>query len=182
MKLVILDRDGVINEDSKEFIKTPAEWRPLPGSVEAIARLTAAGFTVTVATNQSGLARGLLDEATLAAIHHKMTDAVTAAGGRLEAIHYCPHLPDDHCDCRKPEPGLLRAIAARFQASLRAVPVIGDSERDIEAARRVDARPMLVLTGSGRTALEALGARGTLEVYNDLSAAADRLVAEQAVR
>jgi len=179
MKLVILDRDGVINEDSKEFIKTPAEWHALPGSLEAIARLTAAGFTLTVATNQSGVGRGLLDEATLTAIHRRMIDAVTTAGGRIEAIHYCPHRPEDQCDCRKPQPGLLREIAARFHTSLRAVPVIGDSERDIEAARRVGARPILVLTGSGRAARERLTGRGDLEVYDDLSAAADRLLAER---
>jgi len=179
MKLVILDRDGVINEDSKEFIKTPAEWRPLPGSVEAIARLTAGGFTVTVATNQSGLGRGLLDEPTLASIHRKMLEAVTSAGGRIAAIHYCPHLPEDRCDCRKPQPGLLREIAERFHTSLRAVPVIGDSGRDMEAARRVGARPMLVLTGSGRKALADLSDREHLEVYDDLGAAADRLLAER---
>src|SRR5262245_9682767 len=110
MKLVILDRDGVINEDSKEFIKTAQEWHPLPGSLDAIARMTAAGVTITVASNQSGLGRGLLDEAALAAIHRKMLDAATAAGGRIAAIHYCPHLPDQHCDCRKPQPGLLKQI------------------------------------------------------------------------
>ena len=178
MKLVILDRDGVINEDSREFIKTPEEWRALPGSVEAIAELTAGGFTVAVATNQSGLARGLLDETTLAAIHRKMISAVTAAGGRIDAIHYCPHGPGDNCDCRKPRAGLLREIAARYDVDLQGVPAIGDSERDLEAARAVGARPLLVLTGRGRATLRALQGRRDLEVYDDLRAAARQLLTE----
>jgi len=178
MKLVILDRDGVINEDSREFIKTPEEWRALPGSVEAIAELTAGGFTVAVATNQSGLARGLLDETTLAAIHRKMISAVTAAGGRIDAIHYCPHGPGDNCDCRKPRAGLLREIAARYDVDLHGVPAIGDSERDLEAARAVGARPLLVLTGRGRATLRALQGRRDLEVYDDLRAAARQLLTE----
>ena len=178
MKLVILDRDGVINEDSREFIKTPEEWRALPGSVEAIAELTAGGFTVAVATNQSGLARGLLDETTLAAIHRKMVSAVMAAGGRIDAIHYCPHGPGDNCDCRKPRAGLLREIAARYDVDLHGVPAIGDSERDLEAARAVGARPLLVLTGRGRATLRALEGQHDLEVYDNLRAAARQLLTE----
>jgi D-glycero-D-manno-heptose 1,7-bisphosphate phosphatase len=190
MKLVILDRDGVINEDSPDFIKSAAEWKALPGSLEGIARLTRAGYSVAVATNQSGIGRGLLDEATLAAIHRKMQAAVTAAGGCIEAIHYCPHRPGDGCDCRKPKAGLLREIAARFRVPLDGVPVIGDSGRDIQAARAVGARPILVLTGSGRDTLRALeeaGGAGNVEdgrphapeVYDNLAAAARQLVAEQ---
>ena len=189
MKLVILDRDGVINADSREFIKSPAEWRPLPGSLEGIARLTRAGFAVVVATNQSGVGRGLLDEPTLAAIHGKMEVAVSAAGGRIDAIYYCPHRPEDGCDCRKPRPGLLREIAARYGTTLDDVPVIGDSRRDIEAALAVRARPILVLTGSGRATLADLekengagsvyGAeRRVPEVYTDLAEAARQLVRE----
>jgi D-glycero-D-manno-heptose 1,7-bisphosphate phosphatase len=190
MKLVILDRDGVINEDSPDFIKSAAEWKPLPGSLEGIAQLTGAGFSVVVATNQSGIGRGLLDEATLTAIHRKMQTAVTAAGGHIEAIHYCPHRPEDDCDCRKPKAGLLREIAARFRTSLHGVPVIGDSYRDIQAARKVGARPILVLTGSGRATLRALekeigagdvdswGLRAP-EVYESLAAAARQLVVEK---
>jgi D-glycero-D-manno-heptose 1,7-bisphosphate phosphatase len=190
MRLVILDRDGVINEDSPDFIKSASEWKPLPGSLEGIAQLTRAGFSVVVATNQSGIGRGLLDDAALAAIHGKMQAAVAAAGGRIEAIHYCPHRPEDGCVCRKPKPGLLREIAARFDTSLERVPVIGDSGRDIQAARVVGARPILVLTGSGRQTLRALekefgagnvdsGVPRTPEVYESLAAAARQLVAEQ---
>ena len=190
MKLVILDRDGVINEDSSEFIKSPAEWRPLPGSLEAIARLSAGGFTVVIATNQSGIGRGLLDEPTLAAIHGKMQGAVTAAGGRIDAIYYCPHHPEQDCECRKPRPGLLREISARYRTALDGVPVIGDSARDIAAARAVGARPILVLTGSGQETLRALakdrGDGGVYsrdsflpEVYDDLAAAAHQLVSER---
>ena len=189
MKLVILDRDGVINEDSREFIKAPAEWRPLPGSLEGIARLTRAGFTVVVATNQSGVGRGLLDEPTLAAIHGKMEAAVSAAGGRVDAIYYCPHRPEDGCDCRKPRPGLLREIATRYGTTLDRVPVIGDSRRDIEAARAVRARPILVLTGSGRATLADLEKENGAgvhnaehrvpEVYVDLAEAARQLVRER---
>jgi D-glycero-D-manno-heptose 1,7-bisphosphate phosphatase len=190
MKLVILDRDGVINEDSSEFIKSPAEWKPLPGSLEAIARLSAGGFTVVIATNQSGIGRGLLDEPTLAAIHGKMQAAVTAAGGRIDAIYYCPHRPDENCECRKPLPGLLREISARYRTALDGVPLIGDSTRDIAAARAVGARPILVLTGSGRETLKTLTkdrADGGVssrkafltEVYDDLAAAAHQLLSER---
>jgi len=149
MKLVILDRDGVINFDSAQYIKSPEEWRPIPGSLEAIARLTQAGYRVVVATNQSGVGRGLFDMATLNAIHEKMHRAVTQAGGRIEAIFYCPHAADSTCECRKPRPGLLIEIGERFNTPLAQVPAVGDSLRDLEAAAAVSARPMLVLTGKG---------------------------------
>jgi D-glycero-D-manno-heptose 1,7-bisphosphate phosphatase len=177
MKLVILDRDGVINEDSSDFIKSPAEWHPLPGSLDAIARLTRAGYAIVVATNQSGIGRGLLDERTLQAIHRKMTDAVEGAGGRLMDIFYCPHKPGDDCACRKPQPGLFRQVAERYAVQLTGVPAIGDSARDLDAARAVGARAILVLTGKGRATLAAIGQTG-VEVYRDLAAAATQLVRE----
>ncbi len=134
MKLVILDRDGVINADSDAYIKSPAEWVPISGSLEAIASLTNAGMTVAVATNQSGLARGLFDIDTLNRIHGLMVERVGAVGGRIDAIAFCPHGPDAGCGCRKPAPGLLLALAKRFGVSLLDVPVVGDSVRDLEAA------------------------------------------------
>jgi D-glycero-D-manno-heptose 1,7-bisphosphate phosphatase len=178
MGLVILDRDGVINEDSPNFIKSPREWHPIPGSLEAIARLSQAGHTVAIATNQSGLGRGLLDVATLNAIHRLLEASVGHVGGRIDAIHYCPHVPADLCDCRKPRPGLLREIAERFGTTLEGVPAIGDSERDLEAARRAGARPILVLTGSGRDTLAGYAGREPPEVYENLAAAVDGLLAD----
>ena len=178
MKLVILDRDGVINYDSDAYIKSPAEWVPIPGSLEAIARLHRAGFTVTVATNQAGVARGLFDLAALDAIHHRMQTAIAQAGGKLAGIFYCPHGPENGCDCRKPQPGLLRKISGQLQVDLHDVPVIGDSLRDIEAAERVNARPILVLTGSGQKTLQSLQAARRVEVFADLVAATDQLLSE----
>ncbi len=178
-RLVVLDRDGVINHDSDEFIKTPAEWRPIDGSLEAIARLTQNGFTVAVASNQSGIGRGLYDRATLAAIHRKMRRAVSSAGGAIDRIVFCPHLPEDACDCRKPEPGMLRRLGEHYGVTLRGVPVIGDSLRDLEAARAVDARPMLVLTGNGERTREELHVREwVVEAYADLRGAAEALIGE----
>ena len=179
MKLVILDRDGVINEDSDDFIKSPQEWHGIAGSLAAISRLNHAGFTVVVASNQSGLARGLFTMDDLNAIHQKMLHEVTQAGGQIAAILFCPHSPDEKCECRKPAPGLLREIGQRFRQDLRGVPVIGDSLRDIEAARAVGARPILVLTGKGRETLadHAETLAGTA-VYADLGAAVDALLEE----
>ena len=176
MKLVILDRDGVINVESSAYIKSPEEWRALPGSLEAIGRLHRAGFTVVVATNQSGLARGLFAKDDLQAIHAKMLRAVEAAGGRIQEIFICPHGPDDDCPCRKPRPGLLLQIAQQYDEELADVPVVGDSARDLEAARRAGARPMLVRTGNGEKTL-ARGAAGNAEVYSDLAAAVDAILA-----
>jgi D-glycero-D-manno-heptose 1,7-bisphosphate phosphatase len=150
MKLVILDRDGVINQDSDQFIKSPDEWKPIPGSLEAIARLNQAGFQVVVATNQSGIGRGLLDMATLNAIHDKMHRHLAQAGGHVAAVFYCPHAADADCGCRKPRAGLFEEIGRRFGLPLAGVPAVGDSLRDLEAARSVGARPMLVLTGKGQ--------------------------------
>ncbi|MFP4079669.1 MAG: D-glycero-beta-D-manno-heptose 1,7-bisphosphate 7-phosphatase [Ectothiorhodospira sp.] len=181
-RLVILDRDGVINRDSPDYIKSPQEWIPLPGSLEAIARLTRAGWRVAVATNQSGLARGLFDAATLEAIHDRMRRAVEAAGGRIDLIHHCPHGPDDGCDCRKPRPGLLHRIADDLGVSLAGVPAVGDSARDLEAARAAGCRPLLVRTGNGERTL----ARGALPpetlVFPDLAAVVEHLLAEETGR
>ena len=176
MRLVILDRDGVINYDSDAYVKSPEEWLPIPGGLEAIARLYKAGFTLVVATNQSGVARGLFDLTMLEAIHAKMSASIEAAGGKLAGIFVCPHAPWDNCDCRKPKPGLLRQIAERFHTSLRGVPVIGDSLRDIEAAESVAARPLLVRSGHGEKTLESLGNRRRVEVFTDLAAAANDLI------
>lgn len=175
-KVVVLDRDGVINEDSVEFIKSPAEWHDLPGSLEAIARLHKAGFTVVVATNQSGVGRGLLSEGALAEIHRSMLDKVAAAGGYIHRIFYCPHVPEDGCDCRKPAPGMLYAAAEQLGCGFGRMIVIGDAARDLEAARKVGARPILVRTGKGRLTEKALAATEAVEIYDDLAAAVDALL------
>lgn len=180
MKLVILDRDGVINEDSNDYIKSAAEWVPLPGSIEAIARLSRAGFTVAVASNQSGIGRGLFSRSALYSMHRKMRRLVAAAGGVLGKIAYCPHAPNDNCDCRKPRPGLLLRIGAYYGCSLDGVPIIGDSFRDLQAAAAVGARPVLVLTGKGRAARRELEDSDIdAAVYRDLSAAVDAIIKEQ---
>lgn len=152
--LIILDRDGVINQDSSDYIKSPKEWVPLPNSLEAIAFLTKKGFTVVVATNQSGLARGYYSEHTLNLIHKKMQDQLALLGSQVDGIYYCPHGPDDGCRCRKPLPGLLEKIASNYQVSLDNVPFVGDSYRDLEAARNFNCWPVLVRTGNGEKTLE----------------------------
>lgn len=169
---VILDRDGVINADSPDFIKSPAEWMPLPGSIEALARLTEAGFGVVVASNQSGIGRGLFDLPTLGAIHAKLFGCAERAGARIQAIFFCPHHPDDHCPCRKPLPGMCLAAAARFHIPLADTYVVGDSLRDLEAARRSGAKPVLVLTGNGvETHARHLSRLHDVPIYPDLLAA-----------
>jgi D-glycero-D-manno-heptose 1,7-bisphosphate phosphatase len=175
MKLVILDRDGTINEDSDDYIKSPAEWRPIPGSLEAIARLTQAGYRVVVATNQSGIGRGLFDAATLNAIHETLQRAVQQAGGRIDAIFFCPHADAAGCECRKPKPGMLLEIGRRFNVSLHDVHMVGDAQRDIDAAAAARARPVLVLTGKGvSTRAEGRLPPGTL-VFPDLAAFAQHM-------
>lgn len=177
--LVILDRDGVINRESDEFVKTPDEWIPLAGSIEAIASLSQAGFTVAVASNQSGLARGLFDRNALRAMHRKLRRLVSSAAGHIDRIVVCPHGPDDGCDCRKPSPGLLYRLGRHYQTALAGVPVIGDSLRDLEAAARAGARPILVRTGNGRKTERALaGPLAATEVFDDLAAAAAVLARE----
>ena len=179
-RLVILDRDGVVNQDSEDFIKSPEEFVPLPGSLEAIARLNAAGYSVAVASNQSGIARGLFSEATLETMHRKLHDLLEAVGGHIDGIFYCPHGPDDHCDCRKPEPGLLRQIGEHFGVDLAGVPVVGDSLRDLQSAMAVGAMPILVLTGKGEYTHRQLSNAPSLSatpVYADLAQAVDVLLA-----
>ena len=176
MKLVILDRDGVINHDSDHFIKNPDEWKPIPGSLEAIARFNQAGYRVVIATNQSGIGRGLFDMAMLNTIHDKLYRALAQVGGRIDALFYCPHAADLNCQCRKPRPGMLEEIGRRFNSPLQGVPAIGDALRDLEAAAAVGAQPMLVLTGKGQRTHETGGLpEGTL-VFQDLAAAAKQVL------
>jgi len=176
MQLVILDRDGVINKDSEDFIKSPEEWQSIPGSPEAIARLTHANYRVVVATNQSGMGRGLFDIGTFNRINEKMHREINNAGGRIDGIFYCPHRPDENCKCRKPEPGMLIEICRRLHCDLEGVPAIGDSLRDIRAAQAVGARPILVLTGEGRSTELKHRELGDTEVYDDLASAVDALL------
>jgi D-glycero-D-manno-heptose 1,7-bisphosphate phosphatase len=176
MKLVILDRDGVINVDSEHYIKSPAEWKALPGSLEAIAKLNQAGYRVVVATNQSGIGRGLFDMDTLNAIHDKMHRAVQSFGGRIDAVFYCPHPADSSCSCRKPRPGMMERISACYNVEMVGVPAIGDSQRDLEAAAAVGAQPMLVLTGKGEKTNAAGGLPPGTLVFADLAAAVERIL------
>jgi len=176
-RLIVLDRDGVINHDSPEFIKSPDEWRPIPGSLEAIARLNHAGYRVVVATNQSGVGRGLLDFSTLAAIHDRMHRALAHVGGRIDAIFYCPHTADSRCECRKPRAGMLREIGVRFSVDLAGVACVGDGLRDLQAAETVGAQPMLVLTGKGEKTLRDGGFPKNTVVFPDLAFVASALLA-----
>ena len=178
LKLIVLDRDGVINHDSEHFIKSPDEWRPIPGSLEAIARLNQAGYRVVVATNQSGIGRGLFGMTTLTEIHEKMFKSLNQVGGRIDAVFYCPHAANSNCDCRKPKPGMFQQIGLRFGVDLDDVPAIGDGLRDLQAAHAVGARPFLVLTGKGeRTHAEGNLPPGTM-VFPDLAFAVTALLAE----
>jgi len=152
-RYVLLDRDGVINQDSDDFIKSPEEWLPIAGSLEAIALLNEHGYKVVVITNQSGVARGLFDTKMLEKIHAKMQRMVEEKGGKIDAIYFCPHGPGDNCNCRKPKPGLLEAFAADNHVSLIGMPVIGDSLRDLQSAQAVGANPILVKTGKGSKTL-----------------------------
>jgi D-glycero-D-manno-heptose 1,7-bisphosphate phosphatase len=175
MKLLILDRDGVINVDSPQFIKGPDEWKPIPGSLDAIARLNQAGYTVVVATNQSGIGRGLFDMATLNAINAKMHKALAQVGGRIEAVFYCPDTAESDSAYRKPAPGMFLEIGDRFAMPLAGVPAVGDSLRDLEAAAAVGATPILVLTGKGQKTLESGGLPEGTRVFPDLAAVAEAL-------
>ena len=179
MKLVILDRDGTINSDSDDYVKSPEEWQPLPGALEAIARLNQAGWHVVIASNQSGLGRGLFDVASLNAMHAKMHKMLATVGGRIDAVFYCPHAPEESCNCRKPLPGLFEQIGSRFGVPLKDVPTAGDSVRDLQAGSAAGCRPHLVLTGKseryrGGGRPDGLPA-GTL-FHIDLSAFADHLL------
>ncbi|MDC9725681.1 MAG: D-glycero-beta-D-manno-heptose 1,7-bisphosphate 7-phosphatase [Gammaproteobacteria bacterium] len=168
MSLIILDRDGVINHDSDDFIKSPAEWEPIEGSLEAIARLNHAGYRVVVITNQSGIARGLLDVETLTQIHSKMRRMLAQVGGKIESILYCPHGPDDDCECRKPKEGAYTELANRLRLDLINVPAVGDSLRDLLAAQSAGATPILVKTGKGERTLSQ-GIPEGIAVYDNLS-------------
>lgn len=176
--LIVLDRDGVINRESPDFIKTADEWLPLPGSLEAIAALSQAGFTVVVATNQSGVGRGLISPTALGEIHGRMVQSVAEAGGKLAGIFFCPHRPEDNCSCRKPKPGLLEQIEAQFGRSLKGRPVIGDSARDLQAAEAIGARAILVRTGNGIETERRLGSGRKPEIFDDLAAAARSLIGQ----
>ena len=176
MKLVILDRDGTLNFDSDHFVKSPDEWRPLPGALEAIARLNGAGYHVAVATNQSGIERGLLDMVTLNAIHAKMLKAVQQVGGHIDVIYYCPHSGDADCRCRKPSPGMFIDIGERLNVPLAGVPCIGDGLRDLQAAVAAGAKPMLVLTGKGAATLASGEVPPETQVFDTLNAAVDAIL------
>lgn len=175
-RLIILDRDGVINDDADDYIKSPAEWRPIPGSLEAIARLNQHGYRVAVATNQAGLARGLFDMHALNAIHQKMHLAAQTVGAHIDAIFFCPHAPEDFCDCRKPRPGMLRSIGQRFDIPLTGVPFVGDSLRDLQAGFEVGCTPYLVRTGKGMLTIDKGGLPPGTLVLDNLSAVADHLL------
>jgi D-glycero-D-manno-heptose 1,7-bisphosphate phosphatase len=174
-ELVILDRDGVINEDSDDYIRSPEDWVPIPGSLEAIARLNHAGVIVVVASNQSGIGRGLFTLRDLNRIHAKFQRALARVGGHVDGIFFCPHPPDAGCECRKPAPGLLRSISLRFSLSLSDVPFIGDTKRDVEAALAARARPVLVRTGKGMRSLHEHPGLARYPWFDDLAAAVDHL-------
>lgn len=178
MKLVILDRDGVINKDSDNFIKNPNEWIAIPGSLEAIALLNQHGFKVAVATNQSGVSRGLFDMTTLNSIHDKMHRELAQVGGRIDAVFYCPHSADDNCDCRKPKPGMIKEIGKRFSVELDKVFAIGDALRDIQAFAEAGCKTILVRTGKGEGTLLAGNLPANTLVFADLSEAVQYIVAQ----
>lgn len=176
-KWIILDRDGVINEDSKDYIKSPAEWLPIPKSLEAIARLTAHHFNIAIATNQSGIGHGYYSFKTLSEIHEKMLNALNRLGGKIQGIFYCPHLAEDQCQCRKPLPGLLLEIEKTFDIDLKSAVMIGDSYRDIQAAKSVHVEAFLVKTGNGKEALENYSdSLQSVLVFENLSQTADFLI------
>lgn len=179
VRLAILGRDGVINERLATSVRSVDEWRAIPGSLRAIARLTSAHFHLVVVTNQPGIAAGALDGGTLAHIHAKMNNEVAREGGRIEAIFYCPHGAGDGCACRKPKPGLLLELAKRLDIELGGIPFIGDSPDDIAAARAVGARAIMLRTGRGKAAEDSASGVDGIEIYDDLTAAASVLIGQQ---
>ena len=184
-RLIILDRDGVINEDSDAFVKSLAEWIPIPGSIEAIAALSKAGFLITVATNQSGIGRGLIDLDELEKMHAKLCVLVEEQGGKIDGIFYCPHTPEDECDCRKPKSGLISAIEDELAISASGSYMIGDSVRDLEAGLEKHCLPILVKTGKGKKSLSSLEANNPsllaqTKVFDDLKSFTDKLLAGKA--
>ncbi len=184
MKLIILDRDGVINEDSDDYIKSVDEWHPVPGSIKAIARLSQAGYTIAVATNQSGIGRGYYSRDALQAMHNKMTDLVVQAGGTIACIRFCPHTPDDHCDCRKPLPGLVRQIEKDLDTSAVGAWFVGDTYKDMQVAMVCGCHPVLVKTGKGlRTLTNTQQAKeltdNNIRIAENLADFADTLLKDQ---
>jgi D-glycero-D-manno-heptose 1,7-bisphosphate phosphatase len=186
-KLVILDRDGTINEDRDDFVKSPDEWIPIPGSLEAIARLNHAGWKTVLATNQSGLGRGLFDMGALNAIHVKMNQLLAMVGGRIDAVFFCPHVPQDQCDCRKPLPGLMKQIGERFGVDLANVPVVGDTRRDLQAGAAAGCPTHLVWTGKS-AGLDAAAREAALAAvpgtvgHADLAAFAEHVIRAERIR
>lgn len=176
MKLIILDRDGVINFDSDQFIKKPEEWRPITGSLEAIAQLNQANYRVVVATNQSGIGRGLFDMPMLNSIHDKMHKACTLVGARIDAVFFCPHTSESKCNCRKPKPGMFEEIASRYNVNLAGVPAVGDSLRDLQAGATFGVQPYLVLTGKGAKTQAVGGLPEGTQVLANLSAVVTELL------
>ena len=176
MKLIILDRDGVINQDSDQFIKSPEEWKPIPGSLEAIAKLNHSGYRVVIASNQSGIGRGLFDMATLNAINDKMYRTLAQLGGRIDALFFCPHPAEANCTCRKPKSGMFEDIGRRFNMELGGAPSVGDSLRDLQASLKVGAQPILVLTGKGAKTKQAGGLPPSTLIYADLAEAVRAVV------
>lgn len=181
MSYIILDRDGVINFDSDQYIKSPDEWHPIPGSLEAIARLNRYGYRVLVATNQSGVARGLYDISVLDQIHEKLMRELAAVGGYVEEIFFCPHHPEDNCVCRKPKPGLIHQIQAKYPIDPVDTFFIGDSHADMEAAQSAGCIPLLVLTGNGQRTLEKYPAFLIIPKFTDLAEAVDYVISHQGV-
>ena len=180
MKLLILDRDGVINEDSPDYIKTPDEWLPISGSLEAISELSRAGWNIVVASNQSAVGRGMITVEMLNRINAKMHRAVAAAGGHISAVFFCPHAPDDACECRKPKPGMLQEIARRYRIAGMHLIMVGDSRRDLEAVAAVDGLPILVRTGKGIETEKSGELPANTLVFNNLAAVAAFLLAREA--
>ena len=184
MKLIVLDRDGVINKESPDFIKSPDEWLPLKGSLQAIARLSQAGYDVVVITNQSGIGRGHFTTSILSRINARMIDHVEQHGGRIDSILFCPHHPKDNCDCRKPKPGLYQELASRLNISFNDVLSVGDSVRDLMAAKSAGAKPVLVKTGNGRRSIKEIAGNPDLglndaPVFDNLSRFVDALLKEE---
>lgn len=179
MKLIILDRDGVINHDSPHYIKTPDEWLPIEGSLEAIARFHQAGWKIVVASNQSGLARQYFDAPTLTKIHNKIRESLASLGGAIDAFFICPHGPDDDCNCRKPKPGLFDDIAKRFDINLQNVPAVGDSLRDLQASHALGCEPWLVETGNGVKTRQQGGLPENVKFARNLADVADQLLTPQ---
>jgi D-glycero-D-manno-heptose 1,7-bisphosphate phosphatase len=175
-KLIILDRDGVINFDSDQYIKGPDEWRPIPGSIEAISLLNHSGYKVVVATNQSGVGRGLFDMFTLNLINDKLMELVFRQGGRIDALFFCPHTNEDNCRCRKPKAGMFEDISARFHTNLKDVPTVGDSLRDLQAGASMGCKPYLVRTGKGLKSIKDGGLPEGTEIFDDLAAVVKHLV------